>query len=102
MRGKALTASGLPAGHLVLPNGNGLIVGGDNIDLVDPFLTNGFFSVRIIDPFGPSYTLGPNLPTGRWYPTLITMPDGTILIMGGVSVSYLPAWLLGDGIVDIV
>ncbi|KAK9834801.1 hypothetical protein WJX74_010970 [Apatococcus lobatus] len=73
------------AGHLVLPNGNGLVVGGDNVDLVDPFLTNGFPSVRIIDPFGQTNTLAPNMPTGRWYPSLLTMPDATILIMGGVQ-----------------
>ena len=71
----------------MLPNGNGLVVGGDNVDLSDPFLTNGFFSVRIIDPFGQTNTLAPNMPTGRWYPTLLTMPDGTIFIAGGVQVS---------------
>lgn len=71
----------------MLPNGNGLVVGGDNVDLSDPFLTNGFFSVRVIDPFGQTNTLAPNMPTGRWYPSLLTMPDGTIFIAGGVQVS---------------
>lgn len=70
----------------MLPNGNGLVVGGDNVDLSDPFLTNGFFSVRIIDPFGQTNTLAPNMPTGRWYPSLLTMPDANILIAGGVQV----------------
>ena len=79
-------AISLPAGHLVLPNGNGLVVGGDNVDLSDPFLTNGFFSVRIINPFGQTNTLAPNMPTGRWYPSLLTMPDANILIAGGVQV----------------
>ena len=72
-----------------MPNGNGLIAGGDNVDLMAPFLTNGFFSIRIFNPFGPSYSLGPNMPTGRWYPTLATLADGTILIMGGSQVSGL-------------
>ncbi len=75
------------AGHVIMPNGNGLIAGGDNVDLTAPFLTNGFFSIRIFNPFGPSYSLGPNMPTGRWYPTLATLPNGNILIMGGAQVS---------------
>ena len=78
------------AGNLILPNGNGLVAGGDNVDLNDGFLTNGFFSLRIFNPFGPSYSLGPNMPTGRWYPTLATLADGTVLIMGGAQVSCCP------------
>ncbi len=56
------------AGHALLPNGNGLVVGGDNVDLSDPFLVNGFPVIRLIDPFGQAYTRGPDMPTGRWYP----------------------------------
>lgn len=70
-----------------MPNGNGLVAGGDNMDLNYGFLTNGFFSLRIFNPFGPSYSLGPHMPTGRWNPTLATLADGTVLIMGGAQVS---------------
>ncbi|KAK9863993.1 hypothetical protein WJX84_007490 [Apatococcus fuscideae] len=80
-----ITESPFCSGHLIMPNGQGLIAGGDNVDLMAPFLTNGFFSIRIFNPFGPSYSLGPNMPTGRWYPTLATLPDGTILIVGGAQ-----------------
>ncbi|KAK9832391.1 hypothetical protein WJX74_008758 [Apatococcus lobatus] len=74
------------AGHLVLPNGHVLIAGGDNVDLNPPFLTNGLQSVRDYNPDEPSYTLPETLPTGRWYPTLVTLPDGHILIAGGSQV----------------
>ena len=79
-----------------MPNGQGLIAGGDNVDLMAPFLTNGFFSIRIFNPFGPSYSLGPNMPTGRWYPTLATLPDGTILIVGGAQVRLLLSVIRGQ------
>lgn len=74
------------AGHLVLPNGHVLVAGGDNVDLNPPFLTNGLQSVRDYNPDAPSYTLPVTLPTGRWYPTLVTLPDGRILIVGGSQV----------------
>ncbi|KAK9859825.1 hypothetical protein WJX84_003157 [Apatococcus fuscideae] len=43
-------------------------------------------SVRDYNPDEPSYTLPETLPTGRWYPTLVTLPDGHILIAGGSQV----------------
>ena len=73
------------AGHVIMPNGLGLVVGGDNGDLSWPF-TNGLTSVRIIDPFQASYALGPGLPSSRWYPSLLTLADGNILVMGGAQV----------------
>ncbi len=67
------------------------MVGGDNVDLSDPFLVNGFPVIRIIDPFGQAYTRGPDMPTGRWYPTLVTLPDGTIMIASGSQVGNTPS-----------
>ncbi len=69
-----------------MTNGNGLVVGGDSSDSSWPYLTDGIRSVRIIDPFQASYSLGPDLPSPRWYPSLLTLPDGNILIMGGAQV----------------
>lgn len=74
----------------MLPNGHVLIAGGDNVDLDPPFLTNGLQSLRDYNPDDPSYTLPAMLPTGRWYPTLVTLPDGHILIAGGSQVSCMP------------
>lgn len=74
------------AGHIILPNGLGLVAGGDKDDLSWPFLTNGLASTRIVDPFQASYTLGPGLPSSRWYPSLLTLADSNILIMGGAQV----------------
>ena len=65
----------------------GLFAGGDDGNLSWPFLTNGLASLRIFNPFRASYSLGPSLPSGRWYPSLLTLADGTILIMGGAKVT---------------
>ena len=74
------------AGHVVLPDGNPLIVGGDNIDLDGDFLTNGLKAVREYNYSTTSISNPIELPTGRWYPTLVTLPNGLILIVGGSQV----------------
>lgn len=84
------------AGHIILPNGLGLVVGGDDDKLSWPFLTNGLKSLRLIDPFEASYTLGPGLPSSRWYPSLLTLADGNILIMGGAQVRRLHSLRAGQ------
>ena len=71
-----------------MPNGLGLVVGGDDEHLSWPFFTNGLTSVRIIDPFQASYELGPEMPSSRWYPSLLTLADGKILIVGGSQVRH--------------
>ena len=81
----------LHAGHTVMPNGHVLVAGGDNVDLNPPFLVNGLQTVRDYDPAGPSYTVPATLPTGRWYPSLLTLPDGIILIVGGSLVRSMHA-----------
>ncbi|KAK9863598.1 hypothetical protein WJX84_001727 [Apatococcus fuscideae] len=74
------------SGHVVLPDGNPLIVGGDNIDLDGDFLTNGLKAVREYNYSTTSISNPIELPTGRWYPTLVTLPNGLILIVGGSQV----------------
>ncbi|KAK9825584.1 hypothetical protein WJX74_007675 [Apatococcus lobatus] len=81
-----ITESPFCSGHVIMPNGLGLIVGGDNEDLSWPLLSSGLTSIRIIDPFKASYILGPELPSSRWYPSLLTLANGNILIMGGAQV----------------
>lgn len=82
-----------------MPNGLGLVVGGDNGDLSKPRPTSGLTSVRVIDPFQASYALGPELPSNRWYPSLVTLADGNILIMGGAQVRYRCSLRAGQQIV---
>jgi len=69
--------SGVTYGGLTATNQNG----GAPYD--DP---DGGQSVRLLNPCDDgtcNWTLDTQLTTRRWYPTLETMPDGTIMILGG-------------------
>lgn len=46
---------------------------------------NGTKSVRIFDPDANTWSPGPSMNYRRWYPTLITLPNGRLLAAGGVS-----------------
>ncbi|KAA6429021.1 MAG: hypothetical protein FRX49_01131, partial [Trebouxia sp. A1-2] len=71
------------AGHILLPDGRGLIVGGNNINLNGDFLQSGAQAIRIVDPTTLNYTLIGQLDRTRVGVTLTTLGDGNILIMGG-------------------
>ena len=38
---------------------------------------------HIFDPAGYSWSLGPNMASGRWYPSVTPMPNGEMLITSG-------------------
>lgn len=59
-----------------------MIAGGDNLNLVPGFLENGLFDVRHFD-FPGSISTPAEMGSARWYPTMLTLPDGTSLIAGG-------------------
>ncbi|KAL0048241.1 hypothetical protein WJX82_010870 [Trebouxia sp. C0006] len=67
----------------LLPNGQGVVVGGDASQLFAPFFSNGLQSVRIVDPVAQTSTLVATMQNGRYYPTILTMPSGMLLIVGG-------------------
>lgn len=83
-------------GHLQLINGQILIVGGDNVHQLAG-LSDGRFNVRVFTGGAqPSYRIAAVMPPnpfpnpdpnsgGRWYPSLATMVDGNVLIVGGQS-----------------
>ena len=89
-----MTDSPFCSGHIQLRNGSILIVGGDNVGL-DTGFADGRYNVRVFNPgASPSYrivaTMPPNRPASedpnsgaRWYPSLATMVDGNILVVGG-------------------
>lgn len=62
----------------VLPAG---IVYGANY----PLNTVGAQSVRIFDPIGQNYSQVAIMQSLRWYPTVMTLPDGSMLIIGGAQ-----------------
>nr|QOL01228.1 putative extracellular protein TR9_036 [Trebouxia lynnae] len=78
-----ITEEAEAAGHILLPDGRGLIVGGNNINLNGAFLTAGAQAIRIVDPTNKTSTLVSSLDRTRVGVTLATLGNGNILIMGG-------------------
>src|SRR5262245_43409296 len=68
------------AGHVLLPDGRTLIVGG-NIGGDD-----GLADTTIFDPKTNTYTRLPDMSVGRWYPTATVLPDGRVLAIAGDNI----------------
>src|SRR6185437_1518439 len=68
------------AGHVQLPDGRTLIVGG-NIGA-----DNGLADTTIFNPTNDTYFRGPDMSVGRWYPTATVLPDGRVLTFGGDNI----------------
>ncbi|MDO9355765.1 MAG: DUF1929 domain-containing protein, partial [Solirubrobacteraceae bacterium] len=66
------------SGFTHLPNGN-VIVAGGNAD----FFLSGTKSTHIFDWRTETWSKGPDMADGRWYPSLATQADGSALIIGG-------------------
>jgi galactose oxidase len=71
------------SGHAFLPDGRLLVVGGHLVD------GDGLDQAAIYDWRGNTWTASNPMqtpdgdPVRRWYPTAITLPDGTVLVMSG-------------------
>jgi len=68
------------AGHVQLPDGRTLIVGG-NIGA-----DNGLADTTIFNPTNDTYFRGPDMSVGRWYPTATVLPDGRVLTFAGDNI----------------
>ena len=65
------------SGHVELPDGKNLVLGGhidSNVGLKD---------TSIFDPTTGTWTRGPDMTDGRWYPTATTLGDGRVLVVSG-------------------
>ena len=58
---------------------------GDNLNLNPPFLTIGTQAIRIFNPATQNYSVVAEMDRGRWYPTIMSMADGNLLILGGMQ-----------------
>jgi hypothetical protein len=68
----------------VMPDGNVLISGGDGNQVDDQTLKNdGIDATTFFDYRSNILTNGPSMVFPRWYPTLLTLPDGRQLVLGG-------------------
>jgi galactose oxidase len=68
------------AGHAFLPDGRLLVAGGHLAD------SHGLNQATIYDPAASTWTPTSVMNDGRWYPTAITVPSGSVLVLSG---SYL-------------
>jgi hypothetical protein len=64
------------AGHTLMPDGSLMIAGGHHMD--DAGIKVTYFYGQ-----SGSWTKGPDMAHGRWYPTLTVLPDGKVLSMAG-------------------
>ena len=67
------------AGHVQLPDGRILVVGGH-----DP-ATLGVANANIFDPGSMTWSALPNMAYRRWYPTATGLPDGRVLVTSGAQ-----------------
>jgi galactose oxidase len=65
------------SGHTFLPDGRLLVVGGHIVD------SNGINQACIFDPLQNTWSPTALMNEGRWYPTAITLPDGSVLVSSG-------------------
>jgi galactose oxidase len=65
------------SGHALQPDGTLLVVGGHIID------GHGVNQACVYDPFKDTWTAKPQMNKGRWYPSALTLPDGSVLSISG-------------------
>ncbi|KAJ1569367.1 hypothetical protein HK096_003328 [Nowakowskiella sp. JEL0078] len=94
-------------GHAQMANGNIFMSGGDRESFTNPLtgsqvLTDGTNINRIYAPYDSNatqsspWTVTNAMASGRWYPSVLTLNDGTILIVGGVAAALsLDDWKAG-------
>ncbi len=79
------------AGHAFLPDGRLLVAGGTHAyDMklfgripLPPFA--GLEQAYLFDPLSERWTRVEDMSAGRWYPTLVTLADGSILTVAGLT-----------------
>jgi hypothetical protein len=76
------------AGHALRGDGTVFVAGGDNQTLPDGSVVNGRRGLRIFKPCQGQKCIGewtilPDMTSDRWYPTVLTLHEGSQLIIGG-------------------
>lgn len=82
------------AGHSFLSDGKLLVAGGTDSydgDILDIFNLPGFpmfgglDQAYLFDPVSENWTRVSDMDVGRWYPTLVTMGDGSVVTAAGLT-----------------
>ena len=74
------------AGQTLLPDGRLVVAGGNLQYSTSPIAGSGWKGLNEVLTFNPwneTWTRQPDMRHGRWYPTLLSMPDGRVVIMSG-------------------
>ncbi len=71
------------AGHAFLPDGRLLVAGGTSAYSSDTSPYHGEKRVRIFDPVTETYQDAPSMAIGRWYPTVVSRADGSLVTVAG-------------------
>ena len=67
------------SGQTFMPNGQVIVPGGHITDDV------GLPDVNLFDPATSTWITAPPMAAGRWYPTAITLADGSIVVVAGAK-----------------
>lgn len=70
------------SGHTLLPDGRVLVVGGE-APLGPMHQGNGHPATFFFDPWLETWSRGPDMAEGRWYPGVLLLADGAVLAMSG-------------------
>ncbi|MGB1586340.1 MAG: galactose oxidase-like domain-containing protein [Thermoplasmatota archaeon] len=76
------------SGATILADGRVLAAGGSefhNITEIDQWPLDGTLDARIFDPATDTWTPVADMVLGRWYPSLLTLPDGTPVAASGIE-----------------
>jgi Galactose oxidase-like, Early set domain len=81
-------------GHAFLPDGRLLVAGGTyryNHRVIGPLRVpfSGLDQAYVFDPWTETWSRTADTGRGRWYPTLVGLPDGSVLAAGGFT-KHLP------------
>lgn len=74
-------------GHTFLPDGRLLVAGGTDWQTLPSLTTplEGTTDARLYDPATRTWSLVDDMDHGRWYPSVISLPDGTPLVASGIT-----------------
>ena len=71
------------SGHSFLADGRLLVTGGNGPAPEGEF--RGIKDTHIFDPFSETWTRIEDMADGRWYPTNVTLADGSVLVFSGLD-----------------
>jgi hypothetical protein len=84
-------------------NGRILAAGGTNYyseprvhDYIGLIELEGIKNSRFFDPANDAWSAGPNMHYGRWYPSMVTLPDSKLLVASGVTKLMKPVYGPGN------